>query len=424
VVTAEFAVALPAVVIMLATLLTTVTVALDQMRCTDAARAAVRAAARNETTAAVVGVARAVGPDGAQVQVGRSGDRAVVRVMADVRIRLLGNHSIHVESQAVAVREESGELAAGLVAVPWLRRRRTKDRVTAESRRRGAPEHYVRLGGCRPGHTPSYRWQAPGRTREHRRRPPVSGAGIRRRAPARIPSWRWRPLDCGAGIHWRPAARTTDSGWRPPVSGAGIRRRPAARATDRSWRPPVSGAEIRRRPAARTADSGWRPSDRGAEPRWTPTRRTTDRRWRASENGAARRRRHDRGAGTVLAVGLLSAAAILALGLSTVGQVIVARHRASAAADLAALAAARTANASSAATAAAEPCPVAREVAAANGARLTSCVLDASGVVSVSAQTDTNAALGVFRATAKARAGPADTSKCHGELRKVVCVTH
>jgi secretion/DNA translocation related TadE-like protein len=402
VVTAEFAVALPAVVIMLATLLTTVTVALDQMRCTDAARAAVRAAARNETTAAVVGVARAVGPDGAQVQVGRSGDRAVVRVMADVRIRLLGNHSIHVESQAVAVREESGELAAGLVAVPWWRRRRTKDRVTAESRRRGAPEHYVRLGGCRPGHTPSYRWQAPGRTREHRRRPPVSGAGIRRRAPARIPSWRWRPLDCGAGIHWRPAARTTDSGWRPPVSGA----------------------EIRRRPAARTADSGWRPSDRGAEPRWTPTRRTTDRRWRASENGAARRRRHDRGAGTVLAIGLLSAAAILALGLSTVGQVIVARHRASAAADLAALAAARTANASSAATAAAEPCPVAREVAAANGARLTSCVLDASGVVSVSAQTDTNAALGVFRATAKARAGPADTSKCHGELRKVVCVTH
>ena len=102
--------ALPAVVIVLAAILATATVALDQMRCTDAAREAARAAARNEPAATVAAVARAEGPPGAEVHVSRVGDRVVVTVSAGVRVRLLGTETIRVSSRAVAVREPVGVL--------------------------------------------------------------------------------------------------------------------------------------------------------------------------------------------------------------------------------------------------------------------------------------------------------------------------
>src|SRR3954452_12590880 len=77
-VTAELAVALPSVVLMLAMLLATATASINQMRCIDAARAAARAAARDEPTSAVVAIVKSVGPPGAQVTVSGAGDQVVV----------------------------------------------------------------------------------------------------------------------------------------------------------------------------------------------------------------------------------------------------------------------------------------------------------------------------------------------------------
>jgi secretion/DNA translocation related TadE-like protein len=289
-VTAEFAMALPAVVIVLAALLATVAVALDQIRCTDAARAAVRAAARNEPAAAVVAAAQAVGPEGARVNLRRDGDRVAVTVSADVAVRLLGDHTLRVSARAVAAREEDGDPGAGVVIPPpLLPRRRVRTGVPHGSD--GSPR-----GG-------------------------------------------------------------------PPGRG-----RPAGRRTRRCGR-------------------------------------------------------DDAGSGTVLVVGLVAVAAALTLGLSLLGQVIVARHRAAAAADLAALAAAGAAHAPPSAPAT-DPCAVAADVAIANGATLTSCRLDQAGVAAVSVQTVAKTAAHVFRPTAEARAGPAATSDGDHQLRKVVHVTH
>lgn len=52
-----------------------------QVRCIDAAREAARLAARGDEQAAV-GVARQIGPGGAQVDLRRDGDRVVARVSA------------------------------------------------------------------------------------------------------------------------------------------------------------------------------------------------------------------------------------------------------------------------------------------------------------------------------------------------------
>lgn len=60
-VTAELAVALPAVVLVLAALLITGSAAATQLRCADAARAGARVAALGEGDAQVVDVARRVG---------------------------------------------------------------------------------------------------------------------------------------------------------------------------------------------------------------------------------------------------------------------------------------------------------------------------------------------------------------------------
>ncbi|WP_432497126.1 TadE family type IV pilus minor pilin [Kineococcus auxinigenes] len=66
---AEFAVALPAVVLVLALLLGAARVALAQVGCVDAARAGARAAARGEAEAVVRATASAAAPAGASVDV-------------------------------------------------------------------------------------------------------------------------------------------------------------------------------------------------------------------------------------------------------------------------------------------------------------------------------------------------------------------
>lgn len=116
--------------------------------------------------------------------------------------------------------------------------------------------------------------------------------------------------------------------------------------------------------------------------------------------------RRDAGAGSVLLLGVVGVLALLGAGTGVLGQASIARHRAEAAADLAALAAADAAlgRASEA------PCARASRTAAANAARLAACDPDADGNVTVTVVVAPRAALwpgslGPARATA--RAGPA-----------------
>jgi len=105
----------------------------------------------------------------------------------------------------------------------------------------------------------------------------------------------------------------------------------------------------------------------------------------------------DRGAGTVLALGIVASTALVAGMLVPLVGVSVTRHRAATAADAAALAAA---DALIGATTG-DPCERAAEVAAADGASLLRCVPDGL-VVTVRVRVD-RALLGVEE---RATAGP------------------
>jgi hypothetical protein len=81
-VTAEFAVVLPAVVFVLALSLGALGLALDQVRCVDAARAGARAASRGDSNGAVMLVTRRAAPSAALVSIGTSGDLVQVSVVS------------------------------------------------------------------------------------------------------------------------------------------------------------------------------------------------------------------------------------------------------------------------------------------------------------------------------------------------------
>jgi hypothetical protein len=87
--TAELAVALPAVVLVLALCLTAMALGVDHVRVQDAARAAARAASRGETPELVREVAAARAPDGATVTLRTGGQGVSVTVVAAARVRLL-----------------------------------------------------------------------------------------------------------------------------------------------------------------------------------------------------------------------------------------------------------------------------------------------------------------------------------------------
>jgi secretion/DNA translocation related TadE-like protein len=110
----------------------------------------------------------------------------------------------------------------------------------------------------------------------------------------------------------------------------------------------------------------------------------------------------DRGSGTVWMLALIGLTWAVAVMAMTVGGVRAARHRAYAAADLAALAAA-----SHAADGSRNACRVAARIARGSGGRLRSCLLRGRvSEVMVSSEVRSVPALGRLTATARARAGP------------------
>ncbi|WP_256795776.1 TadE family type IV pilus minor pilin [Terrabacter sp. Ter38] len=82
-VTAELAVAIPSVVLLLGFCLVAINAAVDQIRCVDAARVAARAAARGDDSGRVRALAAETAPTGARVQI--SGVGGGVRVVVSAR---------------------------------------------------------------------------------------------------------------------------------------------------------------------------------------------------------------------------------------------------------------------------------------------------------------------------------------------------
>jgi Flp pilus assembly protein TadG len=106
-VTAETAVVLPVLLLVLAGAVAAVTVVGAQMRCVDAAREAARAAARGEEPAVVYAIASRAAPSGAVTGVVADGDE--VRVTVSAEIAPLGPVPLRVTVRATAVaRREPG----------------------------------------------------------------------------------------------------------------------------------------------------------------------------------------------------------------------------------------------------------------------------------------------------------------------------
>ena len=104
-VTAETAVVLPVLLLVLAGAVAAVTVVGAQLRCVDAAREGARAAARGEDAAAVAQWAGRAAPDGARTRL--TGDGEEVRVAVAAEVRPLGPlpWRVTVAAEAVAWRE-------------------------------------------------------------------------------------------------------------------------------------------------------------------------------------------------------------------------------------------------------------------------------------------------------------------------------
>ncbi|MFJ6353844.1 TadE family type IV pilus minor pilin [Streptomyces sp. NPDC092046] len=109
-VTAETAVALPALVLFTAALLWALGAAGAQIRCVDAARAGARAVARSEPVAAAEAAARAAAPDGARVTVERSGE--LWRVTVEAEAPGPGGLGLTLRAGAAALAEDTVGVAA------------------------------------------------------------------------------------------------------------------------------------------------------------------------------------------------------------------------------------------------------------------------------------------------------------------------
>ncbi len=106
--TAEAAVVLPVLLIVLAMAAWVLVCVNGQLRCVDAARAAARVAARGNSPVSAGAVGRVLAPPGAQVRIHLSGTLVEVAVTAEVQpfggvLRVLP----HVQARAVAEREDA-----------------------------------------------------------------------------------------------------------------------------------------------------------------------------------------------------------------------------------------------------------------------------------------------------------------------------
>lgn len=107
-VTAEAALVLPVLVLLLTVAVGTVAAVTAQLRCVDAAREGARAAARGESSAIAVELAERAAPDRAQVTVDIGTDRIVVTVTAQVPIGGGLLPAVTVTGVAVALPEPTG----------------------------------------------------------------------------------------------------------------------------------------------------------------------------------------------------------------------------------------------------------------------------------------------------------------------------
>ena len=103
-VTAEFAVVLPALLLVLAVALSALGLAVDQVRCVDAARLAARALARGDAEGSARALAATAGPPGAVVVLGAAGSEVSASVTASRD--LAGWRVVTVRASSTAVREE------------------------------------------------------------------------------------------------------------------------------------------------------------------------------------------------------------------------------------------------------------------------------------------------------------------------------
>src|SRR5687767_10967307 len=109
----------------------------------------------------------------------------------------------------------------------------------------------------------------------------------------------------------------------------------------------------------------------------------------------------DRGSGTIYALAVIAVVATIAFGAASVGGAVVTRHRAMAAADLAALAAA-----DALARAEPDPCAAASRIAARHDVELVGCATSGA-IVDVVVEAPLRGALGFgLGAQMRARAGP------------------
>jgi hypothetical protein len=104
---AELAVALPSLVIVLAVALGAVDLGLSQVRCVDAARLGARLLARGEPPGSVLADVRAAAPEGARVSVTTAGNRVSVVVTGEVPAALRPLGALPAPSASARARLES-----------------------------------------------------------------------------------------------------------------------------------------------------------------------------------------------------------------------------------------------------------------------------------------------------------------------------
>lgn len=100
--TAELAILMPAVVLMLVAVLSAGTAAVAQLRCVDAARTGARLAARSEPGAEVREAVQTEAPARARVEIATAGRLVTVRVGAQVQLPLPGRPSLGVRATSTA----------------------------------------------------------------------------------------------------------------------------------------------------------------------------------------------------------------------------------------------------------------------------------------------------------------------------------